>query len=304
MKKSICCIILFMSFTFIVNAQNLDSLYAKDLLPIGTMAPDLLDSEGKVVSLEEYKGRCVVLDFWATWCPDCRKDIPEMKKLYSQYDSQGVEFIGVSFDTDKEVLNNYLKKESIHWRQVSELKKWKETATSKAYHINWIPTLYLLDTDGKVILATVEIKKLKSKLEELKKNHSFVVPELAGQDHLAQFPGGLPVLMKFLSANIKYPKEAERYGIGGRVIIKFIVEKDGTITNAEVEKIDVKDHLSLGKFDKYSASEKQSMRFSATNQLVKEALRVVDKMPKWDPAMRRGKPARVEYSLPITFNLP
>jgi peroxiredoxin len=227
-----------------------------------------------------------------------------MKKLYSQYDSQGVEFIGVSFDTDKEVLNNYLKKESIHWRQVSELKKWKETATSKAYHINWIPTLYLLDTDGKVILATVEIKKLKSKLEELKKNHSLVVPELAGQDHLAQFPGGLPVLMKFLSANIKYPKEAERYGIGGRVIIKFIVEKDGTISNAEVAKIDVKDHLSLSKFDKYSASEKQSMRFSATNQLVKEALRVVDKMPKWDPAMRRGKPARAKYSLPITFNLP
>ena len=293
-----------MSFTFIVNAQNLDSLYAKDLLPIGTMAPDLLDSEGKVVSLEEYKGRCVVLDFWATWCPDCRKDIPEMKKLYSRYDSQGVEFIGVSFDTDKEVLNNYLKKESIHWRQVIELKKCKETATSKAYHIIWIPTLYLLDTDGKVILATVEIKKLKSKLEELKKNHSLVVPELAGQDHLAQFPGGLPVLMKFLSANIKYPKEAERYGIGGRVIIKFIVEKDGTISNAEVAKIDVKDHLSLSKFDKYSANEKQSMRFSATNQLVKEALRVVDKMPKWDPAMRRGKPARVEYSLPITFNLP
>jgi thiol-disulfide isomerase/thioredoxin len=268
------------------------------------MAPDLLDSEGKVVSLEEYKGRCVVLDFWATWCPDCRKDIPEMKKLYSQYDSQGVEFIGVSFDTDKEVLNNYLKKESIHWRQVSELKKWKETTTSKTYHINWIPTLYLLDTDGKVILATVEIEKLKSKLEELKKNHSLVVPELAGQDHLAQFPGGLPVLMKFLSANIKYPREAELYGIGGRVIIKFIVEKDGTITNAEVEKIDIKDHLSLGKFDKYSASEKQSIRFSATNQLVKEALRVVDKMPKWDPAMRRGKPARAKYSLPITFNLP
>lgn len=304
MKKFICCIILFASFTSILNAQNLDSLYAKDLLPIGTVAPDLLDSEEKAVSLEEYKGRCVVLDFWATWCPDCRKDIPEMKKLYSQYDSQGVEFIGVSFDTDKEVLNNYLKKESIHWRQVSELKKWKETMTSKAYHINWIPTLYLLDTDGKVILATVEIKKLKSKLEELKKNHSLVVPELAGQDHLAQFPGGLPVLMKFLSANIKYPKEAERYGIRGRVIIKFIVEKDGTISNAEVAKIDVKDHLSLSKFDKYSASEKQSMRFSATNQLVKEALRVVDKMPKWDPAMRRGKPTRAKYSLPITFNLP
>ena len=94
---------------------------------------------------------------------------------------------------------------------------------AKDYHIQWIPTMYLLDTEGRVLLATVEIDKLKAKLAELKKANQLVAPELAGQDHAPQYPGGVQELMKFLSNNIKYPVEAEHYGVEGRVMISFFV---------------------------------------------------------------------------------
>lgn len=281
-----------------LSAQNADSLYARDLLPVGTMAPNLINHKGEVISLEKYRGRCVVLDFWATWCPDCRKDIPEMKKLHHQYDMQGVEFIGVSFDTDQETLNNYLEKEHIAWPQISEFKKWKETKLSKDYHVNWIPTMYLIDTDGKVALATVEIEKLKEKLKTIE----LVKPELAGQDKMPQFPGGIPMLVKFLSGNIKYPELAERYGIEGRVVVKFFVEKDGQISGTEIEHSKIQSILS-SKFDKLTPAEKTAVRNQAQQQMENEALRVANKLPKWEPALRRGKPVRVKYSLPCTFKL-
>ena len=200
-------------------AQDLDAKYATDLLPVGTQAPDLIDAKGDIHPITDFRGRCVVLDFFATWCGDCRKDLPEMKKLYAQYDIQGVDFIGISFDTDFEDIQNFMDKEPIRWRVLSELKKMKESKMAQDYHIQWIPTMYLLDTEGRVVLATVEIGKLKAKLAELKKANKLVAPELAGQDHAPQYPGGISELMKFLSYNIKYPVEAEHYGVEGRVLV-------------------------------------------------------------------------------------
>ena len=284
-------------------AQDLDAKYATDLLPVGTKAPDLIDPLDSIHRIDDFHGRCVVLDFWATWCGDCRKDLPEMKKLYNQYDIQGVEFIGVSFDTDFAVLQDFMDKEQMRWRVISELKKMKESKMAQDYHIQWIPTMYLLDTEGRVILATVEINKLKAKLKELQKEKKLVSPELAGQDHLPQYPGGIPALMKFLSYNMKYPVEAEHYGIEGRVNVEFFVEKDGTVSEPRVIKTDFKNRLSDKKFKKHSDAEKETMREYGENQLKEEAMRVVGKMKDWEPAMRRGQMARVRYTIPITFKL-
>ena len=174
---------------------------------------------------------------------------------------------------------------------------------AKDYHIQWIPTMYLLDTEGRVILATVEINKLKAKLKELQKAHQLVSPDLAGQDHLPQYPGGTPELMKFLSYNMKYPVEAEHYGIEGRVLVRFFVEKDGTVSEPQVIKTDFKNRLSDKKFRKHTDAEKEAMREHGESQLKAEALRVVAKMNNWEPAMRRGKKARVKYTIPIAFKL-
>jgi peroxiredoxin len=284
-------------------AQDLDAKYATNLLPVGTQVPDLIDALGDKHPVSDFRGRCVVLDFFATWCGDCRKDLPEMKKLFQKYDMEGVEFIGISFDTDSEVLQNFMDKEQIHWRVLSELKKMKDAQMAQDYHIQWIPTMYLLDTEGRVALATVEINKLKFKLAQLKKANALVAPELAGQDHAPQYPGGVQELIKFLSNNIKYPVEAEHYGVEGRVMINFVVETDGTVSDMKVVDTELKNRLSDKKFSKYSDIDKYAMREQGEGQLKEEALRVVGKMPNWEPAKRRGHPARVRYTLPISFKL-
>ena len=284
-------------------AQDLDAKYATDLLPVGTKAPDLVDAKDSIHHITDFRGRCVVLDFWATWCGDCRKDLPEMKKLHQIYDLEGVEFIGISFDTDFSVLQDFMDKEHMGWRVLSELKKMKETKMANGYHIKWIPTMYLLDTEGRVVLATVEIEKLKAKLAELKKAHQLVAPELAGQDHAPQYPGGVKALVKFLSDNTRYPVEAEHYGVEGRVMVNFFVETDGTVSDVKVAKTEFKNRLSDKKFSKYSEIDKYAMREQGEGQLKEEALRVVKKISNWEPGMRRGKAVRVKYSLPVTFRL-
>lgn len=92
------------------------------------------------------------------------------------------------------------------------------------------------------------------------------------------FPGGTESLMKFLFQNIKYPKYARENGLEGKVIIKFYVDKEGNIREAEV----------LNDVD---------------NSLKKEALRIISIMPKWNPALQRGKPVNCYYVLPVTFKL-
>jgi peroxiredoxin len=82
--------------------NDADAQYATELLKQGTVAPDfkLNTLDGKPFKLSKLKGKYVVLDFWASWCPDCRKDAPNLVRMYQEFHSRGVEFVGVSFDTD------------------------------------------------------------------------------------------------------------------------------------------------------------------------------------------------------------
>ena len=98
-------------------------------------------------------------------------------------------------------------------------------------------------------------------------------------DRKPEFPGGYDVCIKYLAVNVKYPKEAAKRKIQGRVIVDFVVNRDGSITDANVVK-------------------------SVHYLLDEEALRVVKTMPKWNPGILDGKPVRVKYSLPINFKIP
>lgn len=141
--------------------------YDSQLLPAGTPAPDFTIKEGQ--NLSDLKGRWVVLDFWASWCPDCRKDIPRMVELHNAYKDKGVEFVGISFDTDSTRWQNCVKTNAMTWTQYSELKKWKkETMVDTLYKVNWIPTTYLIDREGRVATATVSIDRLAKALEDIK----------------------------------------------------------------------------------------------------------------------------------------
>ena len=146
-----------------------DTKYATDLVKPGTPAPDfkLKTPEGKTIQLSKYaKGKTVVLDFWASWCPDCRKDAPEVVRMYEAYRQQGVEFVGISMDTDVEAWKKAIDKFGIKYLQVSELKKFKETDIAKAYGVNWIPSMVVIGEDGKVKLSTVLTYKVDKYLKE------------------------------------------------------------------------------------------------------------------------------------------
>jgi len=97
-------------------------------------------------------------------------------------------------------------------------------------------------------------------------------------EQMPEFPGGMNALMNYLQKNIKYPSVAQDNGIQGRVMVTFVVNKDGSIVDPEVIK-------------------------AVDPSLDKEALRVIKAMPKWNPGKQRGKPVRVKYTVPVTFRL-
>ncbi|MBE6271268.1 MAG: TlpA family protein disulfide reductase [Prevotella ruminicola] len=151
--------------------EDLDAKYATSLVQPGTVAPDFTMNtpDGKPFSLSSLKGKTVVLDFWASWCPDCRKDAPAVVKLYDTYHSDDVVFVGVSMDTDVAAWRKVAKQFGIEYLQVSELKKFHDTDISKAYGVKWIPSIVVVDPEGKVALATVVVDKLEQYLSQIKK---------------------------------------------------------------------------------------------------------------------------------------
>ena len=150
--------------------NDMDDRYATSLVKAGTKAPDfkMKTPQGKTIQLSKFaKGKTVVLDFWASWCPDCRKDAPEVVRLYNKYSQYGIEFIGVSMDTDVEAWKKAIEKFGITYPQVSELKKFKDTDIAKAYGVNWIPSMVVIGPDGQVKLSTVLTYKVDKYLKEL-----------------------------------------------------------------------------------------------------------------------------------------
>ena len=150
------------------KGNDLDSVYAQKLLKPGTTAPDFIlpMPNGYRVQLAEFKGKYVLLDVWASWCPDCRKDIPAVKAMYEKY-GKNVVFIGVSFDTDRDRWAKCVADNGMTWRQVSELKRMREAKIAQTYGVQWIPSMTLVGPDGKVVLSTVVLERMEKALENL-----------------------------------------------------------------------------------------------------------------------------------------
>ena len=151
--------------------KDLDAQYATALVQPGTVAPDfnLKTPDGGTLQLSSLKGKTVVLDFWASWCPDCRKDAPEIVRLYREYHPQGIEFVGISMDTNVEAWKKAISQYGIEYPQGSELRKFKETDIAKAYGVKWIPSIVVVGPDGKVLLSTVLAQKVADFLSGLTK---------------------------------------------------------------------------------------------------------------------------------------
>ena len=150
------------------NVKDADSEYAVDMFKSGEVLPafSLEDRSGVVRTQADFAGKYVVYDFWATWCPDCRADIPAMKDLYAKYGDK-VTFVGISFDTDSEKLDTFVAENGIGWTQLSDFVTKKESKVAEDFRVKWIPSMYLVAPDGKVMLGTVMVDKLALALEAL-----------------------------------------------------------------------------------------------------------------------------------------
>ena len=124
------------------------------------------DSSGKPIALSSFKGKYVLVDFWASWCGPCRTENPNVVKAYRQYKSKGFDIIGVSLDTDKDAWLKAIKKDNLEWTEVSDLKAWNNAA-SLAYGVKGIPFNVLLDKNGIIIAKNLRGIVLQNKLKEI-----------------------------------------------------------------------------------------------------------------------------------------
>ena len=132
----------------------------------GTVVPDfkVKDRTGKEVSLSELRQgkKYVLIDFWASWCNPCRKEIPNLKKLYAQYSGKGFEIVSISIDQKKADWEKALKEEGLTWPNFLD-----ETGVAALYKVKFVPTMYLITADGVMVGENLRGEALATKLKEL-----------------------------------------------------------------------------------------------------------------------------------------
>lgn len=133
----------------------------KPILPFE--APGL---DGKKWSPKSFEGKVLLIDFWATWCGPCRKEMPHVKKTYEEFHSKGFEILAVSLDESEEKLRNYVKDEKLPWAQCFDGKGW-ENEVAGIYGIKSIPATFLVDRMGKIRYKNLRGDELKKRVAEL-----------------------------------------------------------------------------------------------------------------------------------------
>ncbi len=161
----------------------------------------------------------------------------------------------------------------------------KKTVPPPPQSVTVADIIEIVEDDADIEETTIASTEDQTEYIEIKDIENIVVEEEPEEEapfmvveKMPEFPGGMTALMQYLQKNIKYPAVCRENNIQGRVLIQFIVNRDGTIVEPEVVK-------------------------SVNPYLDKEALRVISGMPKWSPGEQRGKPVRVKYTVPVNFKL-
>ena len=123
------------------------------------------DVNGKPVKLSDFKGKYVLIDFWASWCKPCRQENPNVVKAYQAYKDKNFEILGVSLDSDKNNWLKAIKDDGLTWTNVSDLKGWKNEV-GELYAIKAVPTNYLISPEGKIIAKDLRGADLEKFLAE------------------------------------------------------------------------------------------------------------------------------------------
>ncbi|MEL7119736.1 MAG: TlpA disulfide reductase family protein, partial [Bacteroidota bacterium] len=135
---------------------------------IGGVAPDFSQNtpKGEAMKLSDLRGKVVLVDFWASWCGPCRRENPNVVRLYNQYKEQGFDILGVSLDRDKSRWLGAIEKDGLTWNHVSDLKGW-QNAVAKMYNVSSIPQTLLIDQEGRILAKNLRGPALEQKLAEI-----------------------------------------------------------------------------------------------------------------------------------------
>lgn len=135
---------------------------------VGQSAPDfsLPDPSGKQISLSSFKGKYVLVDFWASWCGPCRQENPNVVEAFKKFKDKNFTILGVSLDKTKDAWTKAIADDKLTWSHVSDLKYW-ESMVVPLYGISGIPTNILVDPQGKIIAANLRGEALEKKLSEV-----------------------------------------------------------------------------------------------------------------------------------------
>ena len=143
-----------------------DAKEKRERMQDGKPAPDFSfqTEKGKTTSLNKYKGKVLVLDFWASWCGPCRQEVPNLKKYYEEFKGKGVEFLSVSIDAKKDAWTKALKEEAMPWKQGWTPDSGKEAMNT--YQFSGIPFIIIIDKDGNLYRKHLRGEKIKEAIED------------------------------------------------------------------------------------------------------------------------------------------
>jgi thiol-disulfide isomerase/thioredoxin len=148
--------------------QQKASMKLQAPLKPGVVFPDFNEKDlaGEPLSIAKFKGKVVLVDFWATWCGPCRGELPNVVAAYNKYHDKGFEIIGISLDQDENELQSFIKQNGVVWPQYFDGKGWNSKLGQK-YGINSIPMTFLLDQEGRIVAKGLRGSALDAELAKL-----------------------------------------------------------------------------------------------------------------------------------------